>query len=618
MYINKKEDMQVKEDWIDLLKSAWKRFKDNVSILDLNILKGEDLSAWENLFMGKLVPHLENEGCLVVAVAGGTNTGKSTILNVLMKKELTATDPYAAATKRPVIIASEQKAKQCLDNNLFLEFEARKMEDKKEAISESLPNHILLVKEEKSLPDTYLYLDTPDIDSIAKEHWEIADKIVSAGDIIIAVTNDSKYMDESVIKFFRRACEEGKIVIPVMNKVDRDNPESLQITDKQIREFMRKVEMDENSPHFYFPKYPYNENFLDEPIKPLTGSNMELREYIRSFPVQETKTKILEKTISRFKEEFIKWYQNKFEKLFKYSLSKIKVCEGYLRDTIIGKEFIPFRWIRMVEEIKYELRKQIGYVKYFFLFPTSIFSGYRSEMKKLEMNTEGVNKKIKQQHNEMIEKCFNELLDWLLKSEFISEIDYMDKNINKRLHELHNNRDALQKKIITRMETLLSIKPEWLQVEIEEIVDDFFKSPNLKGFYGKRIISFLLLGAGFVSMVWGMPYVGPWAELIAGGGMLGGSALIETIEYKRFRNSINSLYKKWIEEKQREFSQILKEEVLQYVLQDIYQYLNFAEQFDKEVQDIFNGEFPLQIENTEQAQIEANDNSQNKAIMEKQ
>ncbi len=608
----------MKGNWINQFKDAWKRFKDNVSVLDLNILNGEDLSAWENLFMGKLLPHLENEGCLVIAVAGGTNTGKSTILNVLMKKELTATDYRAAATKRPVIIASEQKAKQCLNNSMFLEFEARKMENKEEAISKSLANHILLVKEEKSLPDTYLYLDTPDIDSIAKEHWEMADKIVSAGDIIIAVMNDSKYMDEAVIKFFRRAYEEGKIVIPVMNKVDRDNPESLQIADTQIRDFMKKVEMDENSPHFYFPRYPYNEKFLDAPIKPLTGSDIELRDYIRSFPVQETKTKILERTISRFKEEFTKWYQNKFEKLFKHSFSKVKIYEGYLEDTIVGKEFKPFPEIQLVKDIKRELRKQIGNFKYFMLFPTSLFSGHRSEIKKLEINTEGVNEKIKQKHNEMIEKCFNELLDWLLKSEFISEIDCIDKNINKRLHELKNNQDAIKKKIITRVERLLSVKPEWLQGEIEEIVKDFLKSPNLRGFYGTRIISFLLLGAGLGSMVLGMPYFGPWTESIAGGGMLGSSALIESVEYKRLLKSINSLYEKWKEKKQREFSQILKEEVLQYVLQDVYQYISLAEQFDKEIQDIFNGEISLKKENIGLVQIEANDNSQNNAIMEKQ
>lgn len=608
----------MKENWINELSGVWKRFKEQISELGLNILNEKDLSTWEKLFLGKLVPHLEREGCLVVAVAGGTNTGKSTILNVLMKKELTATAPYAAATKRPVIIASKQKAEQCLNNNMFLEFEARKMEDKGDAISESLPNHILLVKEEESIPDAYLYLDTPDIDSIAKEHWEIADKIVSAGDIIIAVTNDSKYMDEAVIKFFRRAYEEGKIVIPVMNKVDKDNPESLQIADKQIREFMKKVGMDENTPHFYFPRYPYNETYLNEPIHQLTGMNTELRDYIRSFPVQETKIKILEKTISRFKEEFKKWYQNKFTRLLSNFLFKINFCESYLGDTIVEKNFIPFRWIRFTEEIKYELRKHMGYISYFILFPTSIFSGYRSEVKKLEMHKEGIDIDIKQKHDEMIEKCFNELLDWLLKSEFISEMESVDVNINKKLHELHDNRDEIKKKIIKNIETLLSVKPEWLQQEIEKIVVDFLKSPNLKGFYGKRILSFLLLGAGLVSMVWGMPYLGPWAEFIAGGGMIGGSALIESVEYKRFQKSMNLLYGKWVKEKQRELQQILKEEVLQYVLHGVYQYINFAEQFDKEVQDIFNGELSLQGENIEQTQIEVSANLQNKDIMAKQ
>ncbi|MGC9053791.1 MAG: hypothetical protein ACP5KS_07895, partial [Candidatus Hydrogenedens sp.] len=113
----------------------------------------------------------------------------------------------------------------------------------------------------------------------------------------------------------------------------------------------------------------------------------------------------------------------------------------------------------------------------------------------------------------------------------------------------------------------------------------------------------------------GMPYVGPWAEIIAGGGMLGGSAFIETVEYKRFQKSINSLYEKWIIEKQGELQQILKEEVLQYVLQDIYKYISFAEEFDKEVRNIFNGGFISQEGNIEQLQI---DSLQNNEIIEEQ
>lgn len=599
----------MENNWIDQFAKVWKQFKEQVSVLEMKILDKEGLSSWEDLFIGKLVPHLEREGCLVIAVAGGTNTGKSTILNVLMRKELTATDYKAAATKRPVLIASERKAKECLNNSMFLEFDARQMENKEEAIAPSLPNNILLVKEEISLPDTYLYLDTPDIDSIAKEHWEIAEKIVSAGDIIIAVTNDTKYKDDAVVKFFRRAHEEGKIVIPVMNKVETDNPKYLQIAEEQIKDFLKEIGIGENYPCFYFPRYPYGENILEKPIKSLMETVPELKEYIHSFPVQETKTQIMQKTINTFKENFGKWYRNEFLKLLNSFRSKVRSYKDYLEKTVVEKEFIPFRGIKLIEEIKYELRKHVGYISYFILFPTSIFSGHRSEIKKFKLDAEK-EIEIKQKHDEMIEKCFNEFLNWLLKSKFMSEIDFIDKNFNKRLHELHSNRDTIIKRIITKMESFLSIKPEWMQKEIEKIVDDFLDSPNLKGIYGKRILSFVLLGAGLISVFWGMPYIGPWAEIVAGGGMIGGSGLIETVEYVRFRKNISSLYKKWVKEKQKELNQILEEEVLQYILQDVYEFITSAEHFDKEVQKIFNGEFSQKEEEIEPIQIEASVNPQ--------
>lgn len=604
-------------NWIDRFAEVWKQFKWQVSNLEIEIPTSEEVSAWENLFMGKIVPHLEREGCLVIAVAGGTNTGKSTILNVLLKKELTATNPYAAATKRPVLIASEKKARECINNNSFLEFEAMQMEKKEEAISESLPKHILLVKEEKSIPDTYLYLDTPDIDSIAKEHWEIAEKIVSAGDIIIAVTNDTKYKDEAVIKFFRRANEDGKIVIPVMNKVETDNPKCLQIADIQIKDFVSLVGIDKSLPCFYLPRCPYGEDILNKPIQPLGGTHSELREYIYSFPVQKTKAQIMQKTINKFEEEFEKWYQNKFVRLLRTFRSKVRFYEDYLENLIIKDKFIPFQGIQLLEEIKYELRKQIGYFKYFILFPASLFSGYHSEIKKLAQNKKGTEIEVKQKHNLMIEECFNTFLDWLLKSKFISEMGPVDKTINKRLHELHSNREILIKKIIIKMEPLLSVKLEWIQKEIEKIVSDFLNSPDLSGFYGKRILSFLLLGAGLFTIFWGMPYMGPWAEVFVGSGILSSSVLIETVEYKRFRKSINVLYEKWVMSKQKELYQILHEEVLQYVLQDVYSYINYAERFDEEVQKIFNGKFSLE-EEKEYTPIEASVHQLNEEIIERQ
>ncbi len=580
-------------NWIDRFAEVWKQFKERVFNSEVKILDREEVSVWEDLFIGKILPHLEREGCLVIAIAGGTNTGKSTITNVLMKKEITATDYKAAATKRPVLIASERKARECLNNSMFLEFEAVRMENKEEAIAPSLPNNILLVKEEESLPDTYLYLDTPDIDSIAKEHWKIAEKIVSAGDIIVAVISDSKYKDDAVVKFFRRALEEGKIVIPIMNKVERDNPKYHQIAEEQIKDFLKEIGIQENYPCFYFPRWPYGENILEKPIKSFTDTVPDLREYIHSFPVQETKAQIMKKTIQRFEEELGRWYQNIFIESLNHLIFKVRYFEDYLENRIVKEKFVPFQGLRLLEDINYELRRQIGYFKYLIFFPTHIFLGHRSSFAKVIKDKEKTEIEIKQKHRWMIEECFNAFLDCLLKSELIAEMGPLGEKINERLHKLHTRREVLLQKIITEMEPLLSMKLEWMQKEIENIVSDILSSLNLYSLYGKRVLSLLLLGTGLISIVYGMPYMGPWVEILAGGGILSSAVFIDRIGHKEFQASINLLYEKWVLSKQAELTQILKAEVLEDVFQDIYKYIDFAEQFEEEVQKIFNDKFSL-------------------------
>ena len=64
-----------------------------------------DTSGWANLLTYKLVPHLAGEGCLIAAVAGGTNSGKSTVFNTLLGAAISPVAPTAAATRHPVIAA---------------------------------------------------------------------------------------------------------------------------------------------------------------------------------------------------------------------------------------------------------------------------------------------------------------------------------------------------------------------------------------------------------------------------------------------------------------------------------------------------------------------------------
>jgi len=583
-------------DDIENFAEIWKDFKSKVSSLHSDFSKNifKENLVWERLLFGKILPHLEGEGCLVIAVAGGTNTGKSTLLNVLLKKDFTPVHHFAAATKRPILIASTSKAQQCLQNKLFLEFDAKEMENKEEAINEFLPGDILLVKGDETLSDTYLYLDTPDIDSIKKEHWDIAEKIVSAGDIIIAVLVDVKYKDDAVVQFFRRANEEGKIIIPVMNKVYADDPESLHIAKEQIKDFMKEVGLNEDVQFFYFLTYPRNEIFLDKPIPSLSDNTLDLRDYICSFPVRETKEKVMQKTIDRFNKQFCEWFNETFIPQLNSFHSRIENYEYYLQE-IVEADFNPFAGFQLEKELEYELRKQIGYFRYLFLLPSSIFSGHHSIAKRLESQKKDLEIAVKEQHKLMIEKCIGDFLEKLVEFDFVHEMEPLNKLIKGRLHSLNNQREQILNNVFTQLEQRLSMTPKGIEEELKNIVQRFLKSPELKGLKRRRLLSWLIVGMGtgtlfFTPILYSavpiLTYLIPPTTVA----IIGGGALMENKSYRDFLYDIKNLHGKWVQEKREEFFQILKDEILYSVLGVVYDYIKLAEQLKGETEKIFSYE----------------------------
>ncbi|MDZ4858666.1 MAG: dynamin family protein, partial [Candidatus Hydrogenedentes bacterium] len=210
-----------------------KRLRDALSgdaLLSRAVFDGAE--EWSNLLSYKLVPHLAGDGCLIVAVAGGTNTGKSTVFNLLLGRNASPMVATAAATARPVIAANARRARECLDGKLVPEFLPTALEDVRAVVERTSPPNTLFVTTHDALPDRIVLLDTPDVDSIEREHWAVADAIRAAGDVIVAVLTGEKYKDDRVVGFFRHALASGRIVAPLMNKA---NPErDFEVARKQL------------------------------------------------------------------------------------------------------------------------------------------------------------------------------------------------------------------------------------------------------------------------------------------------------------------------------------------------------------------------------------------------
>lgn len=249
-------------------------------------------SEWVNLLRYKLVPHLAGEGCLIAAVAGGTNTGKSTVFNLLQGREVSPVRATAAATRRPLLAGCPDRARQCLEGKLVPEFAPARLDAAEDLLTRQSPADRLFVVTNPDLPDRLVLLDTPDVDSIEKEHWAVADHLRAAGDVIVAVLTGEKYRDERVVAFFREAQASGRVIVPLMNKAD--DAEGYATARKQLAEFRKDAGCD--GPAFVVPHDFRLAQAYSSPIRSLDGDT-DLMTYLLGLDVYTIKRRVFQSSV---------------------------------------------------------------------------------------------------------------------------------------------------------------------------------------------------------------------------------------------------------------------------------------------------------------------------------
>jgi len=150
-----------------------------------------------------------------ISIMGGTGTGKSTIFNSLCKANLSVTGVERPKTRGP--IAAFPKGKGNLNLSCF-----KTVGVKTASIEpvEGCPDELTIVEHRQPLP--WIFVDSPDIDSLAREHHKMAENILLFSDFIIFVVSQEKYADERLNRFLRRIIDEGKEFIVVVNKATEE------------------------------------------------------------------------------------------------------------------------------------------------------------------------------------------------------------------------------------------------------------------------------------------------------------------------------------------------------------------------------------------------------------
>ncbi len=147
----------------------------------------------------------------ILAIIGGTGTGKSTVINRLLGAEITATSFKRTYTAGPVVITSDAIPSQ---------FAAMPHVDADSRPAKGKTDRITIIRSSETILEKYILIDTPDIDGELTEHHGLADRIFRWSDAVIFLVSPEKYQMPELQPYYRLAMRYGIPSRYVMNKAD--------------------------------------------------------------------------------------------------------------------------------------------------------------------------------------------------------------------------------------------------------------------------------------------------------------------------------------------------------------------------------------------------------------
>ena len=183
-----------------------------------------------------LLPRLKEIGAPLLAVVGGsTGAGKSTVVNSLVGRVVSAAGVLRPTTTTPALIANPSD---------LAWFEG-------DRVLPGLPRstgapagggQVLHVIADSDVPSGIALLDAPDVDSVVAANRELATQLLAAADLWLFVTTAARYADAVPWEFLRRARSRSTALALVLNRVPQD---ALAEVPDHLREMLRREGLDD-------------------------------------------------------------------------------------------------------------------------------------------------------------------------------------------------------------------------------------------------------------------------------------------------------------------------------------------------------------------------------------
>ena len=187
--------------------------------LDIGAKRMPDLLGESTAILDKAVERRSlGADVTIVALAGSTGAGKSSLLNALVGRQIARTSAIRPTTSEALAVTNTQAA-DVLD---WLEIHERHEADLTAA-------------------GGMVLIDLPDIDSTEFVHRETAKKLTSLVDVVVWVLDPQKYADAVVHEdYLSNLAEHAATTIVVLNQADRLDDETLTNVVSDAERLMRE------------------------------------------------------------------------------------------------------------------------------------------------------------------------------------------------------------------------------------------------------------------------------------------------------------------------------------------------------------------------------------------
>ncbi len=159
-----------------------------------------------------VLPRLATIDAPLLAVVGGsTGAGKSTLVNSLVGRRVTAPGVIRPTTRSPVLVHHSS------DADWFTS--ARVLPGLARSSGASNDTRSLQLVPDDSIPPGLAILDAPDIDSVVAENRKLAAQLLAAADLWLFVTSAARYADAVPWDFLLSAADRSAAVAVVLDRI---------------------------------------------------------------------------------------------------------------------------------------------------------------------------------------------------------------------------------------------------------------------------------------------------------------------------------------------------------------------------------------------------------------